>query len=252
MSEKVGRNLRGSPNVRIRTMLTVAMITVGPQSSYAADEIELSVRLAAASVSRLDLRVEQRCVAGLDGIGPVYQTLSVDALCVLQGKTSLPPGLQRAIFQLHGYFPFVKAPDADQPHPLTEEDKKVLETLGPVTEPSVADFPIIGQVTSTHRMTPSDEHAKDSAGREFYWTADTVWLNSSVIRSLPMDCNTMWQVVADTSKFVPILSKCHVSLNYNGVELIAIMDITAAVSVGDLEKMLGTFEAKAIKKGDAQ
>ncbi len=243
---------RSERPLRLGAMLAVAMLPLEVHASYASDAVDLSVRLNAASVSQLNLTVMQGCIASLDGFAPVYQTVSLDALCVLQGKTPLPRGLQRATFQLHGYFPFLKAPDADQPHSLTEEDKKVLETLGPMTEPAVSDFPIIGQVTSPHRMTPSDEHDTDSSGREFYWSADTVWLDSSVIRSLPMDCITMWQGGPDASRLEPNLSKCHVSLNYDGIELIATMDITAPVSVTEIEKMLATFEATVVRGAGTQ
>jgi hypothetical protein len=218
-------------------------------ASHADEMVTLGVRFRTTSVTELTLALPRGCIGHLDGFGPVYEVVDVDVRCVLHGEQPVTPGMRQIIFQVHGYSPAARAPDSNEPHRLTDEDRKALEALGPLgPEPAVASFPISGQVTSTHRMSDAGQKTLDENGREYYWSADTVWLNSDALRSQAMDCDSMWTSDASDARFLPTLSRCHVWLNSDNIELVAVIELTSAISLDTFEQVLAAFEKAAVVK----
>jgi hypothetical protein len=216
-------------------------------ASYAEELVTLSVRLKASSVTELALSLPKVCVRALDGMAPVYDVVDVDVGCVLHDGPPMTSGLRQIVFQVHGRSPSASAPDSDEPHRLTDEDRKVLESLGPLApEPTAANFPVAGQVTSRHPMSDTAQKMKDGDGREYYLTADTVWLNSYKLRSQAMRCVSVWKSGAGNAKFAPTESRCNVWLNYHDIELVAVLDLTSAISLNTFEQLLAAFEKTTI------
>jgi hypothetical protein len=234
--------------MHVGVRLAMLVFLLAPDPGYTDDKTQLSVRLPATSVAKLNLSLDKACVHSVVGNGPVYESASVDVLCVLKNAARTPPGIKRLLFQMHGYFPSSKAPDEEKPYPITGEDRKLLETLGPIVDPAPADFPIAGQITDSSRTSPPNSYTVDGEGRKFFWTAETIWLASKSIRSLPTHCTTMRKSVGDAENFAPILSQCMVFLNYDEIELVAFMDVTSPITVGDLEYLLSEFEIAVVVK----
>jgi hypothetical protein len=236
------------PNRQITFVVALCLwaILVAQSAAHAQNsKIDLSVRLRANDVTELHLSVDRDCVASLVGLAPVYEAASIDVLCVLKHGPAPSRSISRAIFQVHGYFPSAKAPDREKPFPITDEDRKVLDALGPDTEQTMGDYPMKGQVTTTYRM--ENVESKNAEG-EFHWSSDTTWFKSTAIRSLPMECNTQWIRKNDAIAFVPRISKCSVLLNFHDINLLAILDLTAAITPEDLEFALKSFEEAAVHR----
>jgi hypothetical protein len=223
-----------------------AMIDIRSTADAQNSKIDIFVSLRVENATELHLSIDQDCLVSLVGSAPTYEAASIDALCVLKHGPAPSPAITRAIFQVHGYFPSTKAPDQEKPFSITDEDRKLLDTLGPDPDHTSIDYPMKGQVTIWSRM--DDVESKNLPGDESYWSADTTWFKSAAIRSLPMQCTTQWVRESGAPDFEPRMSQCTDFLNFHDIEVVAIVDLNAAITPDELEFILRAFEEAAVQK----
>jgi hypothetical protein len=189
-----------------------------------ADEVSLLVERTNMSVGALALRIHRKCLESVEGWWPPYQSVTLDALCVM-GESE---GDDQAISSMRIVLFGLAARD--------DSSRSIWAGTGfsdSSDEDTISDKPIVGYETYGRLLTYSNDIGQPRALGAFSLEARS----SDALLSF-VACETDWRGGADLMSLSLISARCHSHGVIQGIKLFVAFDLVAPLSRTALEDAL--------------
>jgi len=189
-----------------------------------AGEVSLLVKRTDMSVDALVLRIDRKCLESVEGWWPQYQSVTLNALCVIGNAEAGGHAISSMRIVLFGLAP------RGVSSPSIRTGTGYSDFFDGAT---ISDKPIIGYEAHGGLLTYLDDIGQPLALGAFSLEAR----NSDAMLSF-IACDTDWRGVADPMSLSLIKARCHSHGAVQGIKLFVAFDLVAPMSRTALEDAL--------------